>query len=82
MEFFTRFTREKTPQNNFSSQNFSVENNYFFKQDTILHVLPLHHTHGIINCLLCPLQVGASIVMLNQFDPKTVIQHLTNETKV
>ena len=26
--FFTHFTREKTPQNNFSSQNFSVENNY------------------------------------------------------
>ena len=26
--FSTRFTREKTPQNNFSSQNFSVENNY------------------------------------------------------
>ena len=24
--FFTRFTREKTPQNNFSCQNFSVEN--------------------------------------------------------
>ena len=30
MDFFTRFTHEKTPQNNFSSQNFSVENNYFF----------------------------------------------------
>ena len=29
MDFFTRFTREKTPQNNFSSQNFSVENNYY-----------------------------------------------------
>ena len=29
VDFFTRFTREKTPQNNFSSQNFSVENNYF-----------------------------------------------------
>ena len=28
MDFFTRFTREKTPQNTFSSQNFSVENNY------------------------------------------------------
>ena len=28
MDLFTRFTREKTPQNNFSSQNFSVENNY------------------------------------------------------
>ena len=30
MDFFTRFTQEKTPQNNFSSQNFSVENNYSF----------------------------------------------------
>ena len=30
MDFFTRYTREKTPQNNFSSQNFSVENNYFY----------------------------------------------------
>ena len=30
VDFFTRFTREKTPQNNFSHQNFSVENNYFY----------------------------------------------------
>ena len=28
VDFFTCFTREKAPQNNFSSQNFSVENNY------------------------------------------------------
>ena len=28
MYFFTRFTCEKRPQNNFSRQNFSVENNY------------------------------------------------------
>ena len=28
MDFFTRFTREISPQNNFSRQNFSVENNY------------------------------------------------------
>ena len=26
------FAREKTPQNNFSSQNFSVENNYLKRQ--------------------------------------------------
>ena len=32
LNFFTHFTREKTPQNNFSSQNFSVENNYFSLQ--------------------------------------------------
>ena len=31
MDFFTDFTREKTPQNNISSQNFSVENNYLLK---------------------------------------------------
>ena len=30
VDFFTRFTWEKTPQNNISSQNFSVENNYLF----------------------------------------------------
>ena len=30
VDFFTRFTRKKTTQNNFSSQNFSVENNYFW----------------------------------------------------
>ena len=28
VDFFTRFTHEKRPQNNFSCQNFSVENNY------------------------------------------------------
>ena len=29
LDFFTRFTCEKTPQNNFSCQKFSIENNYF-----------------------------------------------------
>ena len=39
MDFFIRFTREKTPQNNFSSQNFSVENNYFHMvQDSPLQI--------------------------------------------
>ena len=36
-DFFTRFTRVKTPQNNFSSQNFSVENNYLFLNFMSLH---------------------------------------------
>ena len=30
MDFFTRFTHEKIPQNNFSYQNLSAENNYFW----------------------------------------------------
>ncbi len=40
--------------------------------DRILHVLPLHHTHGIINALLCALWAGASCKMLPQFDAATV----------
>lgn len=41
-------------------------------EDHILHVLPLHHTHGIINALLCPLWAGAVCEMLPQFDAGTV----------
>ncbi|XP_061432078.1 malonate--CoA ligase ACSF3, mitochondrial-like [Lethenteron reissneri] len=44
--------------------------------DVILHTLPLHHTHGIINKLLCPLAVGASCVMLPEFDARQVWEHL------
>lgn len=36
--------------------------------DRILHVLPLHHTHGIVNALLCALWVGASCEMRPRFD--------------
>jgi len=44
--------------------------------DIILHVLPLHHTHGIVNCLMCPLTVGAKVVMLPSFNPAKVWSHL------
>ena len=27
--------------------------------DVVLHTLPLHHTHGLVNALACPLYVGA-----------------------
>jgi acyl-CoA synthetase (AMP-forming)/AMP-acid ligase II len=29
--------------------------------DAILHTLPLHHVHGLVNALLCPLFSGASV---------------------
>ena len=53
MDFFTRFTREKIPQNNFSSQNFSVENNYFctvyfsHKEDMLADPQSVHAIQGI-----------------------------------
>lgn len=39
------------------------------KDDVILHVLPLHHVHGVVNALLCPLWVGATCVMMPEFSP-------------
>ena len=41
-------------------------------EDRILHVLPLHHTHGIVNALLCALRVGATVEMLPGFDAPMV----------
>ena len=43
-----------------------------FLQDNILHVLPLHHTHGIVNALLCPLSAGAQVTMLPDFSADLV----------
>ena len=42
--------------------------------DEILHVLPLHHTHGIVNVLLCALWAGAACRMLPGFDASRVWQ--------
>jgi len=40
--------------------------------DRVLHVLPLHHTHGIVNVLLCALWAGAACEMLPCFDGEAV----------
>lgn len=56
--------------------------------DSILHTLPLHHVHGIVNALLCPLYVGAKCVMLPKFDANTVwsyllgVNNLANERRI
>ncbi len=36
--------------------------------DRILHVLPLHHVHGIVNVLTCALWVGATCEMAPRFE--------------
>ena len=40
--------------------------------DVILHILPLHHVHGVINALMTPLRMGAACLMLPKFDPHQV----------
>jgi malonyl-CoA/methylmalonyl-CoA synthetase len=40
--------------------------------ERILHILPLHHIHGIVNVLTCALWAGAECHILSKFDAETV----------
>ncbi|KAL4925133.1 acyl-CoA synthetase [Aspergillus undulatus] len=40
--------------------------------DRLIHVLPLHHIHGIINGLVATLLAGATVEMHFKFDPATI----------
>ncbi|XP_051577046.1 malonate--CoA ligase ACSF3, mitochondrial [Myxocyprinus asiaticus] len=46
------------------------------RDDVILHTLPLHHVHGIVNKLMCPLWVGATCIMLPEFSAQKVWEQL------
>jgi len=61
-----------THRNIVSQINTLVEAWGWTSSDHILHVLPLHHTHGIVNALLCALWSGATCEMLPKFDAKLV----------
>lgn len=50
-------------------------------KDNLLHVLPLNHVHGIVNALMCPLNVGATVVMHSKFDSSSVWSSLLNVNK-
>jgi malonyl-CoA/methylmalonyl-CoA synthetase len=47
--------------------------------DYVLHVLPLHHVHGIINILACSLWVGARCKILPRFDARDVWQEFMDQ---
>ncbi|XP_077983377.1 malonate--CoA ligase ACSF3, mitochondrial-like [Glandiceps talaboti] len=47
--------------------------------DVILHTLPLHHIHGMVNCLATPLSCGATCVMLPSFDAGKVWEKLLSD---
>ncbi len=46
--------------------------------DRILHVLPLHHTHGIVNALCCPLYTGATVDFAGGFDATLAWERLSS----
>ena len=45
--------------------------------DTLCHALPLYHTHGLGFALHTTLLAGANIIMLDAFDPETVIKTIS-----
>ncbi|MEE8348382.1 MAG: acyl-CoA synthetase [Acidobacteriota bacterium] len=49
------------------------------QNDRILHVLPLHHTHGIVNALLCALWAGANCEFLPGFEAVEVWDRFINK---
>ena len=44
--------------------------------DRLLHVLPVHHIHGVVNALLAPLIAGSTIELLNPYTPDSVWKRL------
>ncbi|KAJ5300381.1 uncharacterized protein N7443_005383 [Penicillium atrosanguineum] len=54
-------------------------------QDRLLHLLPLHHIHGVVNAILTPIFAGSSIEFMYPFNPDQVWCRLaapfTNEPK-
>lgn len=46
--------------------------------DTILHTLPLHHVHGVVNALMLPLYLGGKCIMLPRFASDNVWSYLLN----
>lgn len=49
------------------------------EKDHVLHVLPLHHIHGIVNVLCCALWSGAKCQILPKFDASTVWKKFIEE---
>ena len=47
------------------------------REDRILHVLPLHHVHGLVNALACPLWAGACCEF-GKSDPTAMWERLSS----
>jgi malonyl-CoA/methylmalonyl-CoA synthetase len=48
----------------------------FTGDDVLLHVLPLHHTHGLFVAVHCALASGSQLVLCKAFDPVEVVRLL------
>ncbi|CAI7611698.1 unnamed protein product [Penicillium bialowiezense] len=44
--------------------------------DRLLHLLPLHHIHGVVNAIVAPIVAGSSIEFMYPFNPEQVWKRL------
>ena len=49
---------------------------HYTPQDRLLHLLPLHHIHGIVNAILTPVLAGSSIEFMYPFNTDAVWKRL------
>jgi malonyl-CoA/methylmalonyl-CoA synthetase len=62
-------------QSNLTAQALSLLKAWKYRaSDRLLHVLPLHHIHGVVNALLAPIHAGACIELLFPFNATSVWQ--------
>lgn len=54
----------------------------YSETDRILHFLPLHHLHGILNKLWCVLSVGGMVEFLKSSNPIEIWERLSNPPHV
>lgn len=40
--------------------------------DCIINILPLHHVHGIVNCVMTSLYNGSTLIMESKFNVQQV----------
>ncbi|KAF4549827.1 AMP-binding enzyme-like protein 5 [Elsinoe fawcettii] len=58
-----------------NAQSLSLQQAWSYSpSDYLLHVLPLHHIHGVVNAILTPLLAGSTIEFLFPFNPTQVWQ--------
>lgn len=55
-----------------------VKSWYWTSSDRIHHILPLHHIHGIVNALVTPLLIGATVEMHQKFVTEQVWERWSN----
>jgi malonyl-CoA/methylmalonyl-CoA synthetase len=62
-------------QSNLTAQSLSLLKAWKYRaSDRLLHVLPLHHIHGVVNALLAPIHAGSSVEFLFPFNAASVWQ--------